>query len=87
MKIADFGLATFLPKVGTKKIFQKCGTPNNIAPEIFTGIGYDTKCDIFSIGSVMFNLLTGFYLFNGANNYEILLNNQICDLSLVSFYI
>jgi serine/threonine protein kinase len=42
VKIADFGLAVELPKYGLKIQFEKCGTPSNIAPEIFSGNGYDT---------------------------------------------
>jgi calcium-dependent protein kinase len=77
VKIADFGLACFIPKSSkeeTKQIllFEKCGTPCYVAPEIFSGKGYDQRCDIFSVGVVLFNILTGYYLFGGANNQEIL---------------
>ena len=66
MKIADFGLAAFFVPNG-EKLFDKCGTPCYVAPEILRGDGYSQKCDIFSLGSLFFNLLTGRYLFNGAN--------------------
>lgn len=56
IKIADFGLSTFMHE--TYLLTEKCGTPNYIAPEIFKGTGYDQKCDIFSTGSVLYNLLT-----------------------------
>ncbi len=49
-----------------------CGTPSYIAPEMLRGIPYDYKVDIFSIGSIMFNLLTGMYLFPGKDNDAIL---------------
>jgi serine/threonine protein kinase len=42
-----------------KKLFEICGTPCYIAPEILKKEGYDEKCDLFSLGSVMFNMLTG----------------------------
>ena len=63
--IADFGLA-LLVQPGIP-LFDKSGTPCYIAPEILRDEGYGTKCDIFSLGSVFFNLVTGAYLFNGAN--------------------
>ena len=49
-------------------MFQKCGTPCYIAPEVFYDEGYDEKCDLFSCGVVFFNIITGLYLFSGADN-------------------
>jgi serine/threonine protein kinase len=46
-------------------LFDKCGTPCYVAPEILRGEGYRERADIFSAGSVFFNLLTGRYLFKG----------------------
>jgi len=40
-----------------------CGSPNYIAPEILKNQEYDSKCDIFSIGSLLFSLLSFKYLF------------------------
>lgn len=64
MRIADFGLAALLPSDPTEKLFYLCGTPAYIAPEILRGLGYREKVDIFSLGGIFFNLLTGYYLFN-----------------------
>ena len=61
VKIADFGLAVFTPN--NEFIYDKCGTPGNVAPEVLSGEGYSYKADIFSLGSVLFNLLTGKHLF------------------------
>jgi|LauGreDrversion4_2_1035121.scaffolds.fasta_scaffold50290_2 serine/threonine protein kinase len=47
------------------QLYLKCGTPGYVAPEILRSEGYNANCDIFSLGSLMFNLLTGFYLFSG----------------------
>jgi serine/threonine-protein kinase CHEK2 len=63
IRIADFGLAIFTPK--NELLKQKCGTPGNVAPEVFSGVGYSYKADIFSMGSVFFSLLTGLFLFSG----------------------
>ena len=65
VKIADFGLATFTPPNIREKMYEKCGTPCYVAPEILREEGYTQKCDIFSLGSLFFNLVTGRYLFNG----------------------
>lgn len=89
-RLADFGIAVLLPipqnyaatgSTGGKKLQEKLGTPCYMAPEILRGQGYDEKCDLFSIGSVLFNLLTGAYLFAGANHNEMMFNNRVCDLS------
>lgn len=58
-----------------------CGTPSYIAPEMLREEPYDFKADIFSIGSIMFNLLTGMYLFPGDEVEVILKNNKECNLS------
>jgi serine/threonine protein kinase len=68
IKVADLGLSKSIPD--GKGLFFKCGTPGYIAPEIFNATKenpYDYKVDIFSAGSIFFNLLTGFYIFNGHN--------------------
>ena len=79
VKIADFGLATFLPEGNHKPMLdEKCGTPCYVAPEILSDEGYDTKCDIFSMGSLMFGLLTGRYLFKGDDKKELLYKNKLC---------
>ena len=86
IRIADLGLATLLPE-NRMNLKRMCGSPSYIAPEIFKGIGYREKCDIFSIGSIFFNLLTGRYLFPGTSDQEVLEQNMICDLKNMSQYI
>lgn len=36
-----------------------CGTPSYVAPEILRRDGYSYRADLFSLGSVIFNILTG----------------------------
>jgi len=40
VKIADFGLATFTPPNIREKLYEKCGTPCYVAPEILRDEGY-----------------------------------------------
>ncbi len=57
IRVADFGLA-IKTKPG-EYLSSKCGTPSYIAPEILRGNEYSFKADIFSIGSIMYNLISG----------------------------
>ena len=42
-----------------------CGTPVYMAPEIWNGCEYDKKVDLWSLGVVMYYLLSGDHPFNG----------------------
>ena len=79
VRIADLGLAVVLPEKNPY-LYERCGTPCFVAPEILRGQGYNEKADIFSLGSLLFSLLTGRFLFSGDTPFEILHNNKICNL-------
>ncbi len=52
---------------------QVIGSPNYIAPEqAEDAMGADTRADIYSLGTVLFEMLTGHLPFNGTNILEIL---------------
>jgi serine/threonine protein kinase len=87
VRIADFGLSCFIPPGDNVKMTEKCGTPCYVAPEVLRNEGYTTKCDIFSLGSVLFNLLTGRFLFKGANKVEVLQANKTCNIKSIYEYI
>ncbi|HVF35725.1 MAG TPA: serine/threonine-protein kinase [Candidatus Saccharimonadia bacterium] len=60
IKIADFGIA-FQSDVSKKltSTGEFVGTPGYLSPEVCTGQRVDQRSDIFSLGIVMFELLTG----------------------------
>eukprot|EP00270_Netrium_digitus_P017359 TRINITY_DN6353_c0_g1_i1.p1 TRINITY_DN6353_c0_g1~~TRINITY_DN6353_c0_g1_i1.p1 ORF type:complete len:336 (+),score=29.37 TRINITY_DN6353_c0_g1_i1:23-1009(+) len=58
VKIADFGEAVQLKK-RSDKIYGLAGSPYYIAPEIARNESYDFKVDIWSMGIVLYTLLTG----------------------------
>ena len=58
-----------------------------MAPEIFTGEGYSYKADIFSLGSVFYNLLTGRFLFNADTPAMLMKANGACDLSKIKQFL
>ena len=85
VRVADFGLATFTLK--DEMIEHKCGSPGYVAPEIFKKSGYSYKADIFSLGSVCFNLLTGRYLFSADNQQDLLIKNIKCQTAHIVKYL
>lgn len=57
VKIVDFGFAKQLGSEGCAWTF--CGTPEYVAPEIITNKSHDHRADIWSLGILMYELLTG----------------------------
>ncbi|KAL1233310.1 Serine/threonine-protein kinase PLK4 [Trichinella pseudospiralis] len=58
VKIADFGLATQISQPNEKH-FTMCGTPNYIAPEIAMRKPHGLEADVWSLGCLLYTLLTG----------------------------
>jgi len=86
IRIADFGFAVFTPN--DELLTHKCGTPGYVAPEMFLNeAGYSYKADVFSLGAVFFNLLTGRYLFSGDNMEQTLRRNVRCDIKGIQKYL
>ena len=63
VKIADFGLACKFSKDQLLRTFA--GTPLNMAPEILKGRLYNQKVDIYSAGTVLYEMLYGVMPFKG----------------------
>lgn len=75
--LADFGLADFYRKDG-QYLFKRCGTPGFVAPEVLHDKLYDYKVDVFSVGVIMYLLLTGKQPFRSNNLDEIVQLNYDC---------
>ncbi|XP_078658903.1 cGMP-dependent protein kinase 1-like [Branchiostoma floridae x Branchiostoma belcheri] len=57
VKLCDFG---FAKQIGyERKTWTFCGTPEYVAPEIILNKGHDLSTDIWSIGILMYELMTG----------------------------
>lgn len=52
LKITDFGVARFMQQ--QEQATTACGTPNYLAPEVITGIGYGREVDYWSIGVIIY---------------------------------
>ncbi|OAY80065.1 Serine/threonine-protein kinase ATG1 [Ananas comosus] len=68
LKIADFGFARSLQPCGLAETL--CGTPLYMAPEVMQVQKYDAKADLWSVGIILFQLVTGQAPFNGSNQIQ-----------------
>ena len=88
LRIADFGFAMPLESTtqepnSTNLANVLCGTPGYIAPEALCGKGFNLKSDVFSVGSILYSILSLKNLFNGDTYQEIMDNNRICNLKYI----
>ncbi|CAD8094926.1 unnamed protein product [Paramecium sonneborni] len=78
--IADFGLSDIYNEQGIY-LFQRCGTIGYVAPEVLRNEIYDYKVDMFSVGVILFILLTGEVPFQGDSDTDDLLQqNALCQI-------
>lgn len=71
LKICDFGTACFAHTIMT----NSKGSAAWMAPEVFEGSQYSEKCDVFSWGIILWEVLTRkkpFYNGEGASNFSIM---------------
>ena len=64
VKLLDFGLAKLMPEIAGAAAFitktgVMLGTPEYMSPEQARGTGVDHRTDIYALGIVMFEILTG----------------------------
>ncbi len=59
--VLDFGIAHTLDRTQPADIQKTAGTARYMAPEVLAGATVDVRADIFSLGVVLYELLTGQY--------------------------
>lgn len=68
LKLIDFGLSK--RQEGNKKLKTIAGTPYYMAPEVLDG-QYDSKCDTWSLGVLLYVFMSGYLPFQGENRNEV----------------
>jgi len=68
IKVADFGLSK---NFSEDKLQTSCGSPTYVAPEVLNSDSYDKSVDMWSIGVIIYILLSGYPPFYGDTQPEL----------------
>jgi serine/threonine-protein kinase len=80
IKVMDFGLAKLMDPPSLKQVSVPgaefaMGTPTYISPEQIRGENLDHRCDLYSVGVMLYEMLTGKTPFGRDSTMEILLSH------------
>lgn len=59
-KIGDFGFAKYVDNFGSQMLRSCVGSPIYMAPQILQRTQYTTKCDIWSLGIIFYEMIHGY---------------------------
>ena len=68
--MVDFGFSKIYENENNL-LKTRCGTPYYVAPEIVNREPYDSKCDMWSLGVILYNLMSGYRPFDGNNRAKV----------------
>jgi serine/threonine-protein kinase ULK/ATG1 len=76
VKIADFGFAR---QIDTDMMATCCGSPVYMAPEVIRGECYDSSIDLWSYGTILYELLYGYHPIKAKNvkDLQFKLTNEV----------
>jgi hypothetical protein len=81
VKIGDYGLSKFISCSRRSGQTESVGTFHYMAPEIGKGV-YGKEIDVYALGIILFELLTGRVPFDGESSQEIIMKHLTADPDL-----
>lgn len=78
IKIGDYGLSKFISCSRRSGQTESVGTFHYMAPEIGKGV-YGKEIDIYALGIILFEMLTGLVPFEGESSQEIIMKHLTSD--------
>jgi eukaryotic-like serine/threonine-protein kinase len=84
VKVLDFGIAksTEAERVWTRRLTSPgmaMGTPEYMAPEQAAGKPADERCDVYAVGAILYEALTGVAPYDGDNFMEVLTKKAMAE--------
>jgi serine/threonine protein kinase len=81
VKIGDFGFAK--KKYKSIKIESSVGTPLYMAPQILKSEPYTSKCDIWALGFIFYEMIHGTTPWTARSEYELVKNIESKNYKLI----
>jgi serine/threonine protein kinase/tetratricopeptide (TPR) repeat protein len=75
-RIMDFGIARSIRTKSITETGMIIGTPEYMSPEQVEGVGVDQRSDLYSLGVILFEMLTGRVPFQGETPLSVILKHK-----------
>jgi serine/threonine-protein kinase len=73
VKVMDFGIARVMGKSRQTRMGNVVGTPMYMSPEQLKGEEVDGRSDLYAVGAVLFELVTGRMAFEADSDYQLMM--------------